>query len=125
MDNFLLFVFVFLIPSCLLVTCLEGADLLALFCVVFSCVFATLPLIMVSGVRCGILLYRLLLILAFFLTIIFTVKHKCKVFLCWYVVFEPWHELSNNVVCATSKGSYQPAHTRILTRAFASRLNIR
>ena len=31
---------------------------------------------------------------------------------------------SNNVVCATSKGSNQPAHTRSLIRAFASRLNI-
>ena len=34
------------------------------------------------------------------------------------------HEISNNVVCATSKGSEQPAHTRSLIRAFASRLNI-
>ena len=34
------------------------------------------------------------------------------------------HEISNNVVCATSKGSDQPAHTRSLVRAFASRLNI-
>ena len=24
---------------------------------------------------------------------------------------EPWHEISNNLVCATSKGSDQPAHT--------------
>ena len=37
---------------------------------------------------------------------------------------EPRHEISNNVVCATSKGSYQPAHTCSLIRAFASRLNI-
>ena len=36
---------------------------------------------------------------------------------------EPWHEISNNVVCATSKGSDQPAHTRSLIRAFASRLH--
>ena len=34
------------------------------------------------------------------------------------------HEISNNVVCATSKGSDQPAHTRSLIRAFASRRNI-
>ena len=33
-------------------------------------------------------------------------------------------EISNNVVCATSKASDQPAHTRSLIRAFASRLNI-
>ena len=37
---------------------------------------------------------------------------------------EPRHEISNNVVCATSKGSDQPAHTRSLIRAFASRLDI-
>ena len=38
--------------------------------------------------------------------------------------FEPWHGISNNVVCATSKDSDQPAHTRSLIRAFANRLNI-
>ena len=37
---------------------------------------------------------------------------------------EPQHEISNNVVCATSKGSDQPAHMRSLIRAFASHLNI-
>ena len=37
---------------------------------------------------------------------------------------EPRHEISNNVVCATSKASDQPAHMRSLIRAFASRLNI-
>ena len=39
-------------------------------------------------------------------------------------LYEPRHEISNNVVCDTSKGSYQPAHTRSLIRAFASHLNI-
>ena len=38
--------------------------------------------------------------------------------------FEPVHEISNNVVCATSKVSDQPAHTRSLIRAFASPLSI-
>ena len=38
--------------------------------------------------------------------------------------YEPWHEISNNVVCATRKASDQAAHTRSLIRAFASRLNI-
>ena len=33
-------------------------------------------------------------------------------------------EISNDVVCATSKASDQPAHTRSLIRAFASRLSI-
>ena len=36
----------------------------------------------------------------------------------------PQHNISNNVVCATSKGSDQPAHSRSLIRAFVSRLNI-
>ena len=33
------------------------------------------------------------------------------------------HEMSNNVVCATSKASDQPVHMHSLIRAFASRLN--
>ena len=37
---------------------------------------------------------------------------------------EPRHEISNNVVCATSKASDQSALTRSLIRAFASRLYI-
>ena len=36
----------------------------------------------------------------------------------------PVHEITNNVVCGTSKASDQPAHTRSLIRAFASRLSI-
>ena len=40
------------------------------------------------------------------------------------ITFELWHEISNNLACATSKGSDQPAHTRRLIRAFAGRLNI-
>ena len=39
-------------------------------------------------------------------------------------IYEPRHEISNNVVCATSKASDQPAHTRSLIRVFAGRLNI-
>ena len=38
--------------------------------------------------------------------------------------YEPVHEISNNGVCATSKASDQPTHTRSLIRAFASRLSI-
>ena len=37
---------------------------------------------------------------------------------------ELWHGISNNVVCATSKASDQPAHMHSLIRAFACRLNI-
>ena len=39
-------------------------------------------------------------------------------------IIEPVHDISNNLVCATSKASDQPAHTRSLIRAFVSRLNI-
>ena len=41
-----------------------------------------------------------------------------------HVIIEPRHEISNNVVCATSKASDQPAHTRSLIRVFACRLTI-
>ena len=37
---------------------------------------------------------------------------------------EPRHDIFNNVVCATSKASDQPAHTHSLIRDFASRLII-
>ena len=40
------------------------------------------------------------------------------------LTYEPVHEISNNVVCATSKASDQPAQTRSLIRAFASCLSI-
>ena len=40
------------------------------------------------------------------------------------IKYEHLHEICNNVVCATSKCSDQPAHTRSLIRTFASRLNI-
>ena len=41
-----------------------------------------------------------------------------------FVINEPVHEISNNVVGANSKASDQPAHTRNLIRAFASGLII-
>ena len=44
-----------------------------------------------------------------------------EIFTTLRYTFEPVHEISNNVVCATSKASDQPAHTRSLIRAFASR----
>ena len=40
-----------------------------------------------------------------------------------YIIIEQRHEISNNVVCATSKASDQPAYMRSLIRAFACRLN--
>ena len=40
------------------------------------------------------------------------------------IVYEPRHEIPNNMVCATSKGSNQPVHMHSQIRAFASRLNI-
>ena len=40
------------------------------------------------------------------------------------MIIEPVHEISNNVVWATSKASDQPAHMRSLIGAFTSRLPI-
>ena len=48
-------------------------------------------------------------------------QHLCNTIID---IIEPVHEISNNVVCATSKASDQPAHTRSLIIAFACRLNI-
>ena len=38
-------------------------------------------------------------------------------------IIESQHEISSNMVCATSKGSNQPTHTRSLIEAFVNRLN--
>ena len=54
----------------------------------------------------------------------FTRIHMSMYPLSSITLFEPVHEIFNNVVCATSKASDQPAHTRSLIRAFASRLSI-
>ena len=52
-------------------------------------------------------------------------KYKChKSNKLEQLIMEPRHEISNNVVCATSRASDQPAHTHILIRAFASRSSI-
>ena len=52
-------------------------------------------------------------------------NHEMHVFkLVEILIIEPQHEISNNVVCSSSKASDQPAHTRSLIRAFASHLNI-
>ena len=40
------------------------------------------------------------------------------------IINEAWHEISNNVLYATSKGLDQTAHMQSLTRALDSRLNI-
>ena len=42
----------------------------------------------------------------------------------WSKSYEPLHEISMNMVCATSKTSDQSAHMRSLIRAFASNLSI-
>ena len=54
---------------------------------------------------------------------IIKIKQMCFVTLAQYIIMQQ-HEISNNVVCVTSKASDQPAHTCSLIRAFASRLNI-
>ena len=50
--------------------------------------------------------------------------HTCRLQGSNLVLYEPVHEISNNVVCATSKASDQPAHMCSLTRAYASGLSI-
>ena len=40
------------------------------------------------------------------------------------MIYVPRNEISNYVVCATSKALDQPAHMRSLIRAFACHLNI-
>ena len=58
----------------------------------------------------------------------YNLSAKCQISLTGYNTkrqnFEPQHEISNNVVCATSKASDQPAHMRSLIRAIASGLHI-
>ena len=49
---------------------------------------------------------------------------KQKVANGYVQIIEPWHEISNNVLCATNRGLDQPAHMRRLIRAFAGGLNI-
>ena len=47
-----------------------------------------------------------------------------KLKMCSSKTYEPVHEIFNNRVCVTSKASDQPAQTRSLIRAFASRLGV-
>ena len=73
--------------------------------VMFNCFFVTFP--------CGILGPVWFLIVS--------ISDICRH--CYFVI-EPVHEVSNNLVCATSKASDQPVHTCSLIRAFPSRLSI-
>ena len=54
-----------------------------------------------------------------------TVEATFKMYEMKCYIFEPQHEIFNNVVCVTSKASDQPAHTRSLIRAYASRFSFR
>ena len=56
--------------------------------------------------------------------ILYQVNKTCHKRPASEAIFEPRHDISNNVVCATSEASDQPAQTRSLIRAFAGRLNI-
>ena len=50
---------------------------------------------------------------------------NCLIAVHFYnIEYVPVHEIPDNVVCATSKASDQPARTRSLIGAFASRLCI-
>ena len=58
---------------------------------------------------------------------LFFFLEKCLWWKYWVfskTTYEPWHGISNYVVCATSKASDQPAHMRRLIRAFASHFHI-
>ena len=46
---------------------------------------------------------------------------KCEWLCQWSYTYEPWHEISNNVVCASSKGSDQPAWLSLGIRAVWSK----
>ena len=59
----------------------------------------------------------------FMLSVVLCVLCSLPGKLLWFI-YEPGHEIPNNVVCATSKSSDQHAHMRSLIRAFACRLNI-
>ena len=52
------------------------------------------------------------------------IQIKFEDFISGQHIIEPRHDISNNVVCATSKASDQPAHSGSLIRVFVSRLNI-
>ena len=64
--------------------------------------------------------WKMQLIFGLGMTLIFGVKN-CQI---KSLIYEPVLGISNNVVCATSKASDQPAHTRSLIRAFSGRLTI-
>ena len=50
--------------------------------------------------------------------------YQCLVLISYLLhTFEPRHQISENVVCATIKGSDRPAHMCSLIRVFASRFN--
>ena len=112
--SFFLFIFhiclhfaVLSIHCSLAITCWERAGLFALLCVMFLLCFCHLPTwCLGSGVilDCIDSLYSPSSLLP--------------------IIFEPVHKISNNVVCATSKASDQPAHMRSLIRAYARRLSI-
>ena len=62
----------------------------------------------------GVVTYKTAESTLFAIPVVDLSKEKNKSF----VINEPQHELSNDVVYATSKVSDQPAHTRSLIRAF-------
>ena len=58
------------------------------------------------------------------MTVLKESKTVCLYIISGIHVLQFRNEISNNVVCAVSKGSDQPAHMHCLIRATASRLNI-
>ena len=66
-EHFCYLCFVFVMFSCLAVNCLERADLLALLCVMFYCVFVTFPCGVLDQVCCLIVSILDLCHLSFFI----------------------------------------------------------
>ena len=50
-------------------------------------------------------------------TDVFTSRSEAVIFCGFFLLFEPVHEISNNLLYMTSKASDQPAHTRSPIRA--------
>ena len=118
----------------IVVTCWERADLLALVCDVLFC-FVTLPCSILGQVWYLIVSIHDLSRLSYFNSKLFRwLQYNLntgtfpflKLISAMSFTYrkgvsslqiESWHEISNNVVCATSKDSDQPVHTHSLIRA--------
>ena len=86
------------------------------------------PLVLMNGLKKLTLLISIIVVYIIFLKDLFSrlfcVLRSSGLLFHMHKIYEPWYEISNNLFCATSKVSDQPAHMRRLIRALAGRLNI-